>query len=44
MGWSAFASFAPELLDALQVYRDNFQPSAQLRPYAMAGERVRRRQ
>jgi len=36
----AFAShFAPEaLLDALQVYRDNFQPSAQLqRPYAMAG-------
>jgi len=36
----AFAShFAPEaLLDALQVYRDNFQPSAQLdRPHAMAG-------
>ena len=39
----AFAShFAPEaLLDALQVYRDNFQPSAQLeRPYAMAGVSV----
>jgi len=36
----AFAShFAPEaLLDALQVYRDNFQPSEQLdRPHAMAG-------
>ncbi len=39
----AFAShFAPEaLLDALQVYRDNFQPSAQLeRPYAMAAVSV----
>ena len=39
----SFAShFAPEaLLDALQVYRDNFQPSAQLeRPYAMAGVSV----
>ncbi|TPW32688.1 LLM class flavin-dependent oxidoreductase [Pararhizobium mangrovi] len=36
----AFAShFAPDMLfDALQVYRDRFQPSAQLeKPYAMAG-------
>ncbi len=36
----AFAShFAPEaLMDALQMYRDNFRPSAQLaRPYAMVG-------
>lgn len=36
----AFAShFAPQMLmPALQIYRDNFQPSAQLdKPYAMAG-------
>lgn len=39
----AFAShFAPDmLLDALDVYRSRFQPSAQLdRPYAMAGVNV----
>jgi luciferase family oxidoreductase group 1 len=39
----AFAShFAPEaLMQALQVYRERFQPSAQLRrPYAMAGINV----
>ncbi|RYF83885.1 MAG: LLM class flavin-dependent oxidoreductase [Comamonadaceae bacterium] len=39
----AFAShFAPQmLLPALQIYRDNFQPSAQLaKPHAMAGFNV----
>ena len=39
----AFAShFAPDLLlPALRIYRDNFEPSAQLeRPYAMAGINV----
>jgi luciferase family oxidoreductase group 1 len=39
----AFAShFAPDdLLPALQIYRDNFRPSAQLaRPYAMVGANV----